>query len=317
MVHMPRRTTLARMRLLRYVLVPALVVAALTVARPAAAHEHMYIASTAAKGGTLVLQYDFTRKFPVVPLPGTDQFLGTDPAFNGLVNDDPADGLFTLRHGTRVSMVIASMDPEVTVIFNGKTLKKPGDRQVIGRAPYLHQHPQWYLTVPPGVVGDYHIAFKVVAVGYKPSAVYTGIVSNDTGTTTTVPTGGTTTTTLPDPCPPLTADASVFYCRLDLVPPALDTVSASTIASRRALAKLYRTIATVQSVVQTAVAAGGPKETRMLARADKRLTRFLTAVDTGVRLERIPPDAGDRIRTLASNAYDALTLLRTTAGATP
>jgi hypothetical protein len=295
-----------------------LVVAALLPVRPASAHEHMYVGATAKRGGTLVLQYDFARAFPVVPLPGTNKDLGTDPAFGALVNDDPAAGIFRLRAGTRVSMVIASMDPEVTVIFNGKTLKKPGDRQLIGRAPYLHQHPQWYLTVPPGVVGAYHLSFKVVAAGYKPSAVYAATLSNDTGTTTTIPSGGTTTTTLPDPCPPLgTADATVFFCRLDLVPSALDAVSPGTIAGRRALARLYRTITTVRSGVQSAMTDGGPKATRLMTRADKRLSRFITDVDAGVRRNQIASDAADRVRTLASAAYDALTLLRTAPGATP
>src|SRR5262245_65247659 len=65
-----------------------------TMAAPALAHEHMYIGSDQPHGGALVLRYDFNRAFPLSPDPTGDGFLGTDPAFNSQVTDDPASGIY-------------------------------------------------------------------------------------------------------------------------------------------------------------------------------------------------------------------------------
>lgn len=296
--------TSARTRLLG----TTLVVVGLLLQRPAIAHEHMYIASTAKGSGTLVLQYDFARVFPVVPLPGTNKFIGTDPAFSALVTDDPADSLYRLRAGTHVRMVVVSMDPPVSIIFNGKTLKNPGDGQSIGHAPYLHQHPEWYLTLPADTTGDYHLSFKVVGPPYKPSAVYTATVSNAGAT---IPPGGSTTTTIPDPCPPTgTPDVTAVYCRLDEVTTTLDGLTPTTVGDRRILARLYRSIAAVRTAIQTAMGGRAKNAARLMKRADKRLSLFIVKLDAGVRRQHIPAEAGDRIRTIASAAYDALTLLR-------
>ena len=170
--------------------------AALIVAtRPALAHEHMYIGSTTSGGGGLVLRYDFTRRFPLDPLPGSPgTYLGIDPAFNAQIVDDSADGIYRLPDGVRVTMQVTALDPGVTVNFNGTILKKAGNKAVIGTMPYLHQHPEWTLTVPDGVFGEYHVSFMVTARGYGDSPVYTGILTNvPQPTTTTTSTSSTTT----------------------------------------------------------------------------------------------------------------------------
>jgi hypothetical protein len=162
----------------------------------ARAHEHMYIGSTAKNGGALLLRYDFTRAFPMVPLPGTLELIGNDPAFNAQVVDDPTQGIYRLKDGTRVAMELVSADPGVSVDLNGEILVSGGDRVRIGRMPYLHQHPQWTLASDPGPGATPRLSFRVTANGYDPSPVYSATLAPPApATTTTLPQPTTTTST--------------------------------------------------------------------------------------------------------------------------
>ena len=87
-------------------------------------------------------------------------------------------------------MQITALDPGVTVNFNGIKMTAPGATAKIGRMPYLHQHPDWLLNVPDNVFGEYHLSFRVIAAGYRPSPSYTATLSN-------IPVATTTTTTIP------------------------------------------------------------------------------------------------------------------------
>jgi len=306
-------------------------VVVLIVARSAGAHEHMYVASTAAHGGALALSYDFTRSFPVVPLPGSDQYLGTDPAFNALLTDDPTHGLHALPKGTVVKWEITAMDPEVSVVFNGKTMKV-GARAKIGRMPYLHQHPEWYLSLPPGVMADHQLSFRVLAKGFQPSPVYTGTLHPElpatSTTTTTNPGGGSTTTTIA--CVPPTcddgdectvdtcqvdgchhvdaADALAVTCRLDGLSRLLDGVPQAGLGVRRTLAKLYRTIGATQRGI-TKWQGGGPAGARALKKAQAKLSRLVDVIDGAVKRNQISTTTADALRALASDAYDKAVLL--------
>ncbi len=296
----------------------------LVTAPAARAHEHMYIGSNRPHGGTLVLRYDFTRAFPVVPLPNGTGFIGTDPAFNAQVTDDATDGIYTLKNHTHVKMQLTAIDPQLTVNFNGVIMKAPGDRASIGRMPYLHQHPQWTLDVPPGVTGDWHLSFRVLAKGYQPSQPYTATVTNIVEVTTT-------TTTLPGPgCAEVgcddhdgcTADSCVagtchndpltgvdaVRCRIAKVQAELDDVRPTTAKGRRALARMFKVVNTVEPALQ-AVAAGGADAPRKLRRAEKQLNRFSTLVDAAQHVGAMDSGDGDTLRTLAGDAYDQLVLL--------
>jgi hypothetical protein len=296
----------------------------LLVGSPAAAHEHMYIGSDRPHRGTLVLLYDFTRKFPLVTAPDGNGFIGTDPAFNAQINDDPANGIYHLRRGTVVKMQITAMDPQVSVAFNGVQMTAAGARARIGRMPYLHQHPQWLLHIPGGVYGDYHLSFRVTANGYHPSAVYTGTLTN-----VTVPT--TTTTTLPgetcmpgacddhDPC---TVDACVggacqhtpatgidaVRCRLEPLSDALDDLRPTTRSGHRVQQRLFNAFNAVEPALD-AISAGGGDAPRLVKRAENAMNRFARIVDRGVALQAIMPDEADLLRTLAGNVYDQLVVL--------
>jgi hypothetical protein len=289
----------------------------------------MYIGSTAKHGGALALRYDFTRAFPMAPLPGSGTFIGTDPAFNAQVTDDPSQGIYRLRNGTRPSMEIIGLDPAVSVDLNGTTLKTPGAHAAIGRMPYLHQHPQWKLTVPDGTVGDFSLSFRVTASHYAPSAVYTATlrVLPPATTTTTIPSGGGSCTPAAcddrnpctvdrcdgDVCVHVDAvDSEAVFCRLTALTYALDGLPSQTGAGHRMLVRLYRIIDGTQKVLQKAVA--GQRADKMIARAEKQLNRFAALIDQGVERSFIPGDAGDTLRTLAGDVYDRVVLMESAGG---
>jgi hypothetical protein len=296
----------------------------LAVVPRAYAHEHMYIGSTKPHGGSLVLSYDFTRAFPLVPAPDGNGFIGTDPAFNAQVTDDPANGIYRLKNGTIPKMHITAMDPEVTVDFNGIKMNAPGATAKIGRMPYLHQHPDWLLHVPANVFGEYHLSFRVTAAGYGPSPTYTATLSN-------IPVATTTTTTIPgqtclpgacddhDDCTddacvgggcqntPSTGIAAV-RCRMVPLSAALDDIRPTSRSGQRISKRLYKVFNSVEPALDS-IAASGKDAARLLKKAERQLNRFATIIDRGVQMKVISPDQGDALRTLAGNAYDQLVLL--------
>jgi len=299
----------------------ALVLAA---AHSARAHEHMYIGSDQPKGGTLVLRYDFTRAFPLVPAPDGNGFIGTDPAFNAQITDDPADGIYRLRNHTVVKMQVTALDPPVSVNFNGVKMTAPGAKAKVGRMPYLHQHPQWLLALPANEEGEFHLSFRVTAKGYRPSAVYTATLSNVTAPTTTSTTlpGETCTAGECEDHDPCTVDSCVsgtcrhdpatgvdaVRCRLGPLSDALDDIRPTTATGRRMQERMFKVFNAVEPALD-AVAAGGSDAPRKVKRAEKKLNTFSTLVDRAVKANVIAPDEGDTLRRLAGDAYDQLVLL--------
>jgi hypothetical protein len=284
----------------------------------------MYIGSDRPHGGTLLLRYDFTRDFPLVPSPDGHGYIGTDPAFNAQVVDDPADGIYRLKNHTPVKMQITALDPPVFVNFNGIKMTAPGAKAKIGRMPYLHQHPQWMLDLPPATYGLYHISFRVLAPGYHPSAVYTGTLNNfpvATTTTTTLP-GGNCTPGQCDDGDPCTVDTCVggacqhvpatgvdaVRCRLAKLSAELDDVRPTSRLGQKIVGRLFNAFNTVEPALD-AIASGGPDAARRLKRALKDINRFSTIVDRGVSLGVIAGDDGDALRQLAGDVYDQLILL--------
>lgn len=300
------------------------------------AHEHMYIASTVRHGGALVLDYDFaTRAFPLAELsnqPGT--WISVDPSFNSLVTDDPARSLYRLKNGTKLTMEIVSIDPAVTVLLANKTLSAPRQKATVGKMPYLHIHPQWTLTLPPGTYGDGHLSFRVRAPGYKPSPVYAATMSaiappttTTLTTTTTTGDGTTSTTTLPlctavscddhDPCTDdvctdattcthtdaVAADA--VLCRLRALQSVLDEEQPATPKARKVLGRLYTAVTKARAATQTARSGGTARQFKQVG---KRISRLTTIIDAADRTSAIDPTRVATLQSLATTAYDALTL---------
>lgn len=300
------------------------------------AHEHMYIASTLRHGGALVLDYDFAgRPFPLAELsnkPGT--WIGVDPSFNSLVADDPARSLYRLKNGTKVTMEVLTVDPAVSVVLDGKTLAAAGKIAVVGKMPYLHVHPQWTLQLPHGTFGDGHVSFRVRAAGYKPSPAYAATMealeppTTTTVSTTTTTGDGTTSTTTLSPCTavscddhdPCTADvcadattcthtnavaADAVLCRLRALQSVLDEEQPATAKARRLLGRLYTAVTKARAATQTARSGG---TTRQFKQVGKRISRLTTIIDAADRTSAIDPTRVATLQTLATTAYDALTL---------
>jgi hypothetical protein len=302
----------------------AALVLLLAVAPRAFAHEHMYIGSTKPHGGSLVLSYDFTRAFPLVPAPDGDGFIGTDPAFNAQVTDDPANGIYRLKNGTMPKMQITALDPPVTVNFNGIKMTAPGATAKIGRMPYLHQHPDWLLNVPANVFGEYHLSFLVKAAGYGPSPTYTATVSN-------IPVATTTTTTIPgQTCLPGACDdhdactddacvggacqntpttgVSAVRCRMLPLSNAMDVFRPTTRPGQRISKRLHNVYDNVGKALES-IDASLVNAQRLQRKAERQLNGFSAIVDRGVHLGVMTPDEGNTLRVLAGNVYDQLVLL--------
>jgi hypothetical protein len=308
---------------------------------PAGAHEHVWIGSTAKNGGSLAVQYDFGRAFPTVPLPGSTGFIGVDPAFNTFPADSP--GFFRPKAGTNVFMEIVAIDPAITVELNGKTLRAPGDRAKVGTIPYLHQHPQWNLRPPAGVVGNWYFSFRVTSPTepYKPSPVYTAAVTNVPATTTTTTTPDSWTTTSTDPSvatttttePPCTAAAcadgdgctddvcvsgtcthtdrvgfDAVDCRLARLRAGLGDTSPLKRSGARMYRQMGRLLDRTAALVGSAGGARASARTRSLDRAHKALDRFYAMAVTGAKQGKLPAEDSARLEGLATDAMDKIAL---------
>jgi hypothetical protein len=147
----------------------------------------MQIWSTADGGGALAVQWDFANA-PVqtyesfcTSSPALCFYSSIDPGFMAPPDDpDPTDSFFRLVDGTRVSLVIVAIDPDVTLNVNGNKLTKPGDSALLGTMPTIHVHPSWQLLVPPDQVGDFSLAYMLTTTSalYAASDVYTATITN-------------------------------------------------------------------------------------------------------------------------------------------
>lgn len=322
-------------------LIPVLVaLSILTRSGASDAHEHMYVASTARNRGTLILDYDFTRPFPLAELANQrGTWIGVDPSLNSLVADDPARSLYRLKKGTAVTLEIVSIEPAASVLLAGRTLTAAGQRAVAGRMPYLHIHPQWTLRLPVGEFGDARVSIRVRAPGYKSSATHVGTLSaipttttsttttTGDGSTTTTFEGQTTTTTLPPPCTASSCDdrdacttdvcdgavcqhtpevdAGAVLCKLRGFQGVLDHEQPTSRKGRRVLGRLYTAVIKAREATQTARTDQTP---RRMKQVSKRVSGLTNLVDFADRSGEFAPETIVELQQLATTAYDALTL---------
>lgn len=134
--------------------------------------ECMEIWSTQPGGGALTIYWDFAHK----KIQTAKSFCAAGQCLystidNGFIttSDPPPDGYYPLVDGTNVSIEILAIDPVESVHVNGVALAMPGDTELLGRAPTLHTHPSWQITIPDGTpLTDYPLSFKLTT----PSSLY-------------------------------------------------------------------------------------------------------------------------------------------------
>jgi hypothetical protein len=165
----------------------------LAVHTPVGAQHHgdLIIGSTADGGGALAVEYDFDTVVPVSfseSLGGVSIYTATEPGFDALASDEPAESFFVLDGGTQVSVEITGIDAGKTAMkLGGTTLAAVGDTVVLGTAGAappndLHHHPelQLILMLPPGKFGEGSIAFRLTttSASYASSEIHTLALSN-------------------------------------------------------------------------------------------------------------------------------------------
>jgi hypothetical protein len=129
-------------------------------------HEDMLIASTAAGGGQLTIEYDFTQAVETsesATIGGTVLFSATDPGFAVLEEDEPDEGLFVIpEEGVSITVEVTAVDEGASMKLGDAILDAVGESAVLGAShEELHVHPEWGLALPEGVVEDRTIAFKL------------------------------------------------------------------------------------------------------------------------------------------------------------
>jgi len=173
-----------------------------------------------ADGQALTVQWNFVDKkvqtFPAYPIPCMPSdalciYSQSDTGFMAPTDDIPGDEYSRLADGTTVSLVIVSnptgpeVDPGLSMNFGPNMLQHPGDHEVLGTMPTIHNHPSWQIAVPGGELGDYRISFQLKDVSdaprYADSPVYTAIVTNvPPAPVSPSPTASPAPTPTPRPC---------------------------------------------------------------------------------------------------------------------
>lgn len=305
----------------------------------------MYLGSTAKSLGALVLDYDFARAFPLTELgnaPGT--WIGVDPSFTSPSADDPARSLYRLKDGAKVTLEIVSIDANTAAGLLNRTLDTVGDRATVGTMPYLHVHPQWKITLPPGALGNGHISFRLRSSAYDPSPIYSATLSATPPATTSTTTSTTTTqsgptsstvegtsttsttssTTVPvcttgtcnddDPCTNdfcdgtacMHAPSSDADEALCRVDAIRSTLDRVTPTARAARRLLARVLRATTRAHAVLQSLRTKPGPRRFAVATRRLDRLSALIDVAEHAALLTPGGLSDLRRLATSAYDAL-----------
>jgi hypothetical protein len=137
-------------------------------------HTDMVIASTAAGGGALTIDFDFSEEIAL----GTPQCIGGDgdtcvggillytsesPGFDALLEDEPDEGVYALVEGVDIRMVLTDRSPEASFFVDGVTLDTIGESVVLGESlDGLHVHGAFQVAVPGGTEQrDFFLAFEL------------------------------------------------------------------------------------------------------------------------------------------------------------
>lgn len=172
--------------------------------------ELMRIGSSQDRGGQLVVatDFDFSARVVVTPLirlGGQTFYTNIIPSFTWVLapSTSPPPTTHSLRSGTQVRFQLVAIAAGASVKLSGSTLDVPGESALIGAASDsdAHFHPEWALTLPDDVVGEYQLSFKLTtsSASYGESPTYTLTLTNRPPESTATPTATTTVTTTPSP----------------------------------------------------------------------------------------------------------------------
>lgn len=174
-------------------------------------HEHLFIGTRAGDEGRLHVFE--VPEIISVPLTFCQQgqclYSGLAPAFTTEeLKELPR--FLPLSDGVELLLVVLSMDPGLTIKFNGVVYRQP-TRVLLGSSPGLHAHPSWQIVLPAGSVGNFLLRFRVESRRgeYLPSPEYAIVFTNAPLAPSPTPTIEARTPTFsPSPPPTQTATSS-------------------------------------------------------------------------------------------------------------
>lgn len=160
-------------------------------------HEHIYIGSTEASGGTLFGDFDFDGKrataYFTECLGGNDDqctggvaiYTATSPAFASVEPDEETPGYHAVPDDTPIRLEITAIDAAVSVRVGTRFMRQVGDSDLVGTTPF-HGHGEFLVAVPgPSTAPasrdhgaeevEYPVSFRFTssAAQFAPSPSYT------------------------------------------------------------------------------------------------------------------------------------------------
>jgi hypothetical protein len=190
--------------------------------------EVMRIGSTQSGSGQLVIEDDFQFELDVhleemATVGDQTLYSAIIPSFAWII--EAHDGQFPLGEGVAVSLTIVDIADEAAVRLSGRILNDPNESAVIGEFfpdPEAHEHPEWQLILPTGVVGEYGVTFNLSTntAGYTRSADFHLTLTNAPSEPTATVTSTATVTA--------TADGATPTATVETTPTATATVGVAT-----------------------------------------------------------------------------------------
>lgn len=116
---------------------------------------------------------------------GTNIYIGSDPGFKEADATEATPTLFALPDGITVGVQVVSIDPALSLKFDGGTLNAAGQSIEFGTTPGIHADLEWQLALPGGTPfrTAYPVTLKLTttASGFTDSAEFTEIVRPSSG----------------------------------------------------------------------------------------------------------------------------------------
>lgn len=158
----------------------------LTCLLPAGAFAHdgqMAIASSEPGGGVLLLHFDANARLRTTLIDserGINTYRSTELGFAAQLEIDVANSLYPVAEGNTLRIQIFSVDAGAWMRIDGRKLDEVGESVPIGTTPNIHNHPEWLLTLPEHVAGDFSISFRLLSRTpmYNDSGVYVVTLTN-------------------------------------------------------------------------------------------------------------------------------------------